>query len=139
MEGFNDIKLIDLPSVKDARGVLTSIESAIDTPFEIKRIFFMHHIVSDRGGHAHMDTDQVIVASYGSFQVELLDGVNSKKCILNDPAKGLYVPRMIFIRIFEFSPGTVCMVLASTHYDIKKSLRSWEDYLEFIHKKGTDR
>jgi len=134
MAGLDDIKFLDLPSVNDPRGILTSIESGIDTPFEIKRIFYMHHIVSERGGHAHTDTDQVIVASYGSFKVEFSDGSNSKKYVLNDPAKGLYVPRMIFIKLSEFSEGAVCMVLASTHYDIKRSLRSWEDYLKFIGK-----
>jgi dTDP-4-dehydrorhamnose 3,5-epimerase-like enzyme len=134
MEGIHDVKMIDLPSVKDARGVLTSIESGIDTPFEIKRIFYMHHIVSDRGGHAHTDTDQVIVPSYGSFQVDISDGTKTQSYLLNDAQKGLYVPRMIFIKLYGFSQGAVCTVLASTHYDIKKSIRTWEDYLKVVHK-----
>ncbi|HOU36138.1 MAG TPA: FdtA/QdtA family cupin domain-containing protein [Candidatus Omnitrophota bacterium] len=134
MEGLNDVRMIDLPSVRDARGVLTSIESGIDTPFEIKRIFYMHHIVSDRGGHAHTDTDQVIVASYGSFKVEISDGTDSRSFVLDDAQKGLYVPRMIFIKLSDFSPGAVCTVLASTHYDIKRSIRTWEDYLKAIRK-----
>lgn len=137
MEGINDVRFIDLPSVKDVRGVLTSIEGGIDTPFEIKRIFYMHHIVSDRGGHAHTDTDQVIVASYGSFKVEISDGSRSSSYVLDDAQKGLYVPRMIFIKLSGFSSGAVCMVLASTHYDITKSIRTWEDYLRVVGKKGT--
>ncbi|RKY32718.1 MAG: WxcM-like domain-containing protein [Candidatus Omnitrophota bacterium] len=129
------VRWVKLPSVKDSRGTLTSIESNIDTPFLVKRIFYMHHIVSDRGGHAHIDTDQVIIAVYGKFKVGLSNGVEKKRYVMEDPAKGLYVPRMIFISLYGFSKGAVCMVLASTHYDIKKSIRSWQDYLEFI-KRG---
>lgn len=136
MTGLDRIKLFNLPSAVDLRGILTSIESSIDTPFEIKRIFYMHHIVSDRGGHAHIDTDQVIVAVYGKFKVELSDGLNSKKYLLSDATKGMYVPRMVFIKLHDFSKGAVCMVLASTHYDIKKSIRTWGDYLKVVNKKG---
>jgi len=135
MEGLKDARLIDLPSVMDPRGVLTSVESGIDTPFEIKRIFYMHHIVTDRGGHAHTDTDQVIIASYGSFRVDISDGTCSQKYVLDDAQKGLYVPRMIFIKLYEFSQGAVCTVLSSTHYDIKKSIRTWEDYLKVVQKR----
>lgn len=127
---------MDLPSVKDSRGVLTSVESGIDTPFEIKRIFYMHHIVTDRGGHAHTDTDQVIIASYGSFRVDISNGTRSKKYVLDDAQKGLYVPRMIFVKLYDFSQGAVCTVLSSTHYDMKKSIRTWEDYLKVVHKKN---
>ena len=134
MEGLKDVRVIDLPSVRDPRGVLTSVESGIDTPFEIKRIFYMHHIVTDRGGHAHTDTDQVIIASYGSFRVDISDGTQSQKYVLDDAQKGLYVPRMIFIKLYEFSQGAVCTVLSSTHYDIKKSIRTWEDYLKVVQK-----
>jgi len=137
MEGINDVRMIDLPSVSDARGVLTSIESGTDTPFELKRIFYMHHIVADRGGHAHVDTDQVIVAACGRFRVDLSDGSAAQTYVLDDAQQGLYVPRMIFIKLSNFSGGAVCMVLASTHYDIKKSIRTWDDYLRFIGTKGT--
>lgn len=136
MGGLKDARLMDLPSVNDSRGVLTSVESGIDIPFEIKRIFYMHHIVTDRGGHAHTDTDQVIIASYGSFRVDISDGTRSKKYVLDDAQKGLYVPRMIFVKLYEFSQGAVCTVLSSTHYDMKKSIRTWEDYLKVVHKKG---
>jgi hypothetical protein len=129
---LRDIKCIDLPSNVDNRGVLTSIESAVDIPFAIKRIFYMHHIVADRGGHAHRDTDQVVIAISGCFKMDLSDGINTRTFDLDDPKRGIYVPRMIFIRMHDFSPGAVCCVLASTHYDIKRSIRSWEDYKKAI-------
>ena len=123
---LDEVRWIDLPSTKDDRGVLTSIESEEDTPFAIERIFYMHHVVSQRGGHAHMDTDQVVVAVAGEFELELRDGESSARFRIDDPTRGLYVPRMLFIDIHGMSSETVCMVLASTHYDMSRSIRSWK-------------
>lgn len=132
MSVLNLLKWIELPSNIDERGVLTSIESRGDTPFVVKRLFYMHHIVSERGGHAHRDTDQVVIAIAGKFKIDFSDGVNSKTYSLNEPTKGLYMPRMVFTRLYDFSPNAVCLVLANTHYDIKRSIRSWEEYLKEI-------
>ena len=132
MDLLNAVKWIDLPSNVDNRGVLTSIESSIDIPFAIERIFYMHHIVSERGGHAHRDTDQVVFAIYGRFKMDLSDGITTMTLDLDDPMRGIYVPRMVFIRMYDFSPGAVCIVLANTHYDIKKSIRNWDDYKKAI-------
>ena len=132
MDLLSAVHWVDLPSNVDSRGVLTSIESGLDIPFTIKRIFYMHHIVSERGGHAHIDTDQVVTALAGSFEMVLSTGSAKKTFTMNDPTKGLYIPRMIFIEMYDFSPAAVCCVLASTHYDINKSLRSWEDYKKAI-------
>ena len=130
--GLDEVYWIDCPSVRDERGVLTSIECGIDTPFPVNRVFYMHHIVTDRGGHAHMDTDQVVIAISGQFKMKLTDGQSEQTFSLNDATRGLYIPRMIFITLFDFSPGAVCLVLASTHYDIKRSFRNWDDYLQAV-------
>ena len=129
---LNDVKWVELPSKVDERGVLTSIESGSDIDFEIKRVFYMHHITGDRGGHAHVDTDQVVTAVAGSLKMDVSDGAASQSYELNDPKYGVYTPRMVFIRLYDFSPGAVCLVLASTHYDISKSIRSWEEYVKAI-------
>jgi hypothetical protein len=126
------VKFISLPSVSDARGVLTAIEGTRDIPFEIKRVFYMHHIVQDRGGHAHRDTDQVVVAAAGSFSLEVFDGNHTRRFAMNDPTQGLYIPRMIFISMTRFAPGSVCLVIANSYYDISRSIRSKEDYLRFL-------
>jgi hypothetical protein len=123
---------VELPSSIDARGVLTSVEGGIDIPFEIKRVFYMHHINTDRGGHAHRDTEQVVIAAAGSFKMDLSDGKDTRTFSLDDPMRGVYTPPMVFIKLHDFSPDAVCMVLASTHYDIAKSIRSWEEFLEAI-------
>ena len=126
------VRWVELPSNVDERGVLTSIESGQDIPFEIKRIFYMHHIITDRGGHAHADTEQVVTAAAGRFKMDLSDGVDTRTYVLDDPTRGVYTPPMVFIELYDFSPGAVCLVLASTHYDIEKSIRSWEAYLEAL-------
>jgi dTDP-4-dehydrorhamnose 3,5-epimerase-like enzyme len=129
---LDEVRWIDLPSNQDERGVLTSIESEQDAPFPIKRIFYMHHVVSDRGEHAHTDTDQVVVSVAGGFDMELSDGKDSVTFRLDDPTRGVYVPRMVFININGMSEDTVCLVLASSHYDMSRSLRSHDAYLEAL-------
>jgi dTDP-4-dehydrorhamnose 3,5-epimerase-like enzyme len=133
---LDQVSWIDLPSNHDERGILTSIENAQDIPFQIERIFYMHHVRSRRGGHAHMDTDQVVIAMAGSFEMELRDGESSVRYPLDDPTRGLYVPRMLFLDIHGMTAETVCMVLASTHYDISRSIRDWEGYLRAIDERG---
>lgn len=126
------VRWIDLPSHGDARGVLTAIESARDVPFEIKRVYFVHDIVADRGGHAHRDTHQMVVAVSGHCDLVLSDGTHERVHRLDRLTRGLYIPPMLFIRMTAFAPGTVMASFASTHYDSSRSLRSWEDYLGAI-------
>ncbi len=131
---LEEVRTVSLPSVTDTRGVLTAIEGTRDIPFEIKRVFYMHHIKSDRGGHAHRDTDQVVIAASGSFTLELFDGKNLKSFEMQDPTQGVYIPRMVFIRMFNFTPDSVCLVLANSHYEITRSFRTREAYLSFLNQ-----
>ena len=117
---------------RDPRGNLIAIEGEQTIPFSIERIFYMNKVIEDRGGHAHMDTDQVIIAIHGRIKVTLSDGKEKQVFEFNDPEKGLFVPKMIFTELFEFSPDAVCLVLANTHYDIKKSIRTWQEYSNYI-------
>lgn len=123
---------INLKSNGDIRGLLTSIESIKDIPFEIKRIFYMHHVTQDRGGHAHIDTDQVIIPICGSFKVKVFDGENEDIYLLNECTKGIFTPRLTFCDLYDFSSDAVCLVLANTHYDMKMSLRSKKEFLNYI-------
>jgi dTDP-4-dehydrorhamnose 3,5-epimerase-like enzyme len=129
---IENVRIIDIPSVEDSRGILSSIEQNKDIPIEIKRVFYVHHIVKERGGHAHIDTDQVVIPISGSFKLRVSDKSSSKVFLLNDPKKGLYIPRLIFIEMFDFSEGAVCLTLANTEYDIKRSLRNKEDFLSYV-------
>ena len=117
----------------DIRGALTSIEGEYnDIPIDIKRIFYMHHVVDDRGGHAHIDTDQVLIGISGSFKLKLFDGKETKEFIMDDCTKGVYIPRLTFTDMYEFTSDAVCLVLANTHYDMSKSLRSMEAYIAYL-------
>jgi dTDP-4-dehydrorhamnose 3,5-epimerase-like enzyme len=123
----------------DERGFLTSIEQEIDIPIEIKRVFYMHHVKKDRGGHAHIDTDQIIIPISGTFKVKVYDGQNEDIYEMNDCTKGIYTPRLTFCELYDFSPDAVCLVLANTHYDMGMSLRSFEAYHNYIHKNNNER
>ena len=130
--GLDGIRWIDLPSVTDDRGTLTAVEASADIPFEIRRIFYMHHISAERGGHAHRDTDQVIIGISGSHVVEVKDARRSLRFVLDTPQRGLYLPRMTFTSLMDFSPGAVSLVLASTHYDRARSIRTFGEYLSLM-------
>ncbi len=125
--------LIDLPSYKDNRGVLTSVEQISDIPIDIRRVFFMHHMVRDRGGHSHIETDQVVVAAHGSMSFKLIfPDTSTCEYTMDDPCKGLYIPRLTFIEIRNISQDAVCLVLANTFYEMSMSLRNIEQYLDYI-------
>jgi hypothetical protein len=129
---LDEVRWIDLPSQRDSRGVLTAVESGQDVPFEVKRVYFLHHIVGERGGHAHRDTTQLVVAVAGQCEMLLCDGTNTRSFLLDDPTRGLLLVPMLFINIRGFSADARVMVLANTHYVASRSIRSWEDYLAAI-------
>ena len=128
---FDEVRWIEFQDIVDDRGRLTAIEEGNHVPFPIKRIFYVHQVIpeTDRGGHAHYDTDQVITAVHGSLKIDVSDGKITRTFDLDSPDKGVYVPRLFWIRLYDFQDDGVCMVVASTIYDMKKSYRTWEDYL----------
>ncbi len=117
---------------KDVRGNLIAVEEGLTIPFQIKRVFYMNNVSQDRGGHAHIDTDQVIIAVNGTFKVKLSNDKSNRIFVFKNSEKGLFVPKLTFTELYDFSPNAVCLVLASTNYDIKKSLRNREDYLSYL-------
>ena len=128
---ITDCHLIDLPKTTDPRGNLTFIEGGRHVPFEIKRVYYLYDVPggAERGGHAHKDLHQLIVAMSGSFDVVLDDGYQNKRIHLNRSYIGLYVPRMIWRELDNFSSGSVCMVLASNFYDESDYYRDHVDFL----------
>lgn len=128
------VRTISLRTSLDARGALTSIEGEQDIPFSIQRVFYMWGVQPpfERGGHAHPDTEQLLVSVAGALKVDLSDGRETLTCTLNDPVSGLYIPQMIWARLYDFSRETVCLAAASTHYEPSKVIRRWEDYLRLV-------
>jgi dTDP-4-dehydrorhamnose 3,5-epimerase-like enzyme len=127
---LKDVRWIDIPHVSDPRGVLSAVEGGIDVPFEIKRIFYMCGTPegTERGGHAHRETHQVVLGLNGSFRIDLSDGTDKRSFNIDDSNRGLYMPPMTWARLYGFSPGAIALVLADTHYDRSKSLRTWDDF-----------
>lgn len=123
--------IIELPKISDPRGNLTFIEENRHIPFDIKRVYYLYDVPggSERGGHAHKELHQFIIAMSGSFDVLLDDGKDKKRVHLNRSYYGLYVCPMIWRELDNFSSGSVCMVLASHEYDEADYFR---DYTEFM-------
>lgn len=132
MSPLSKVRLVDIPTVVDSRGRLTVLEQGETVPFEIRRVFFMHHMEADRGGHAHRDTEQVVLAAAGSFRITLTDSKSSLAYVLDESSRGVYMPPMVFVTLTDFSPGAVCLVLASTLYDMSRSIRTYDDFLREV-------
>jgi hypothetical protein len=126
-----DCRLISLPRIQDPRGNLTFIEGGSHVDFDIRRVYYLYDVPggSERGGHAHKELRQLIIAMSGSFDVLLDDGDDKKVFHLNRSYVGLYVCPMIWRQLENFSSGSVCMVLASNRYDESDYYR---DYGEFL-------
>lgn len=113
-----DCDILPLSKVHNRSGNITIVEGELNVPFEIKRVYYLYDIPGgeDRGGHAHKELRQLIVAASGSFDVLLDDGMNRKVVTLNRPNFGLLVVPWIWRELLEFSSGAICLVLASEVY-----------------------
>ena len=127
-------RVLELPVVQDFRGNLTFVEGLRHVPFEIKRTYYLYDVPGGafRGGHAHRDLEEVIVAIAGSFDVVLTDGSHSLRVNLNRSYFGVYVGSMVWRHLDNFSSGSVCLVLASEPYDEDDYFRNWDEYLEAL-------
>jgi dTDP-4-dehydrorhamnose 3,5-epimerase-like enzyme len=123
--------MIDLPRIEDPRGNLTFIEGRNHIPFDIQRVYYLYDVPggAERGGHAHKELEQLIVAMSGSFDVVLDDGKHKKRVHLNRSYNGLYVCPMIWRELDNFSSGSVCMVLASNRYDESDYYRHYAEFM----------
>ena len=131
-----DCSLYELNKMHDAEGNLTFIYQNIHVPFEINRVFYSYDIPGgeERGGHAHKECHQFIIAASGSFEVVLDDGTNKRTVALNRPFWGLHVPPGIWSSEQGFSSGSICLVLASHGYDEDDYIRNYDEFLDYIKK-----
>ena len=128
-------RLIEIPKIIDPRGNLSVIENQT-VPFEIKRVYYLYDVPSGafRGGHAHKNQHEVLIALSGSFEVVLDDGGQKETVMLNKPNIGLLIPTMLWRELQNFSSGSVCLVLASDVFDEADYIR---DYQQFKSSKST--
>ena len=126
----DDCKLLELPVIQNPQGNLTFIEEQRHVPFPIARVYYLYDVPGGamRGGHAHRDLEQLIVAISGSFDVILDDGSKRREITLNRSRIGLYMPTMIWRELVNFSSGSVCMVLASAYYDEGDYYRDYDEF-----------
>ena len=117
----------------DRKGNISVVENGRDVPFNVKRAYYLYDVPGgeSRGGHAHKELRQLIIAASGSFTVTLDDGHVKRTFTLNRPYQGLYVVPGIWRTLDDFSSGAVCMVLASERYDEADYIRDYQEFLKY--------
>ncbi len=126
--------VIDLPKMFDPRGNLTVAEQFKNVPFGIKRVYWVYDVPGgeSRGGHAHKECKEFIIAVSGSFHVTLDDGTDKKSYLLNHPYQGLLVDTGVWRTLDDFSSGAVCLVLASELYEESDYIRDYAEFLDYL-------
>ena len=128
-----DCVVLPLNKIHNRAGNITILEGQTNLPFDIKRVYYLYDIPGgeSRGGHAHKELHQLVVAASGSFDVLLDDGENKKVVTLNRPDYGLLIVPGIWRELMEFSSGAICLVLASHPYDEADYIREHQNFLNF--------
>ncbi|WP_431425539.1 sugar 3,4-ketoisomerase [Bacteroides hominis] len=128
-----DCTIVELDKHHHTKGNITVVENNQTIPFDIQRIYYLYDIPGgeSRGGHAHKELRQLIVAASGSFTVTLDDGKVRRSFVLNRPYQGLLVVPGIWRTLDDFSSGAVCLVLASHAYDEDDYIRDYQDFIEY--------
>lgn len=127
-----NIELISIPKIQEPRGNLSVIENDV-IPFEMKRVYYLYDVPSgaERGGHAHKNLKQFLIALSGSFDVVLNDGSEHKTITLNKPFEGLLINPGIWRELNNFSSGSVCLVIASAVFDEEDYIREFDDFVAY--------
>lgn len=128
--------MINLPKIQTESGAITALNNLEDIPFETKRVYYLYDVPggAERGGHAHKELYQLIVAASGSFDILLDDGINRKTVFLNRPYFGLLVVPGIWRELLNFSSGSICLVLASELYSERDYIREYSIFKNSKHE-----
>ena len=129
-------RLLEFPQNGDERGHLVVVEGNQDIPFDIKRVFYIYGSDPDvvRGRHANYHTEFVLINVSGTSKVRVDDGVSQKVYNLDRPHIGIYLPKLVWKDMYDFSEDSVLLCLASEHYDANEYIRDYEEYLRIIGK-----
>lgn len=127
-------KIINFADLGDERGKLVVIEGGQAIPFDIQRVFYIYGSDATviRGQHANRESEFVLINVAGTSKVRITDGKEEYIVELNKPMMGVYLPKMIWKDMYDFSDDSVLLVLASTHYDGAEYIRNYDEYLKVI-------
>tara|TARA_B100000780_G_C21059911_1_gene425951 strand:- start:26 stop:445 length:420 start_codon:yes stop_codon:yes gene_type:complete len=127
-----DCSVIDMAKIHSDSGNITVMENGNNIPFEVKRVYYLYDVPSGevRGGHAHYELQQYIIAASGSYDVVLNDGVNTRRISLNRPNLGLHIVPGLWRELVNFSSGAICLVLASEKYNENDYIRNYNTFLK---------
>jgi len=130
---INNCSLLDLNLIHNRAGNITIVEERQSIPFIIKRIYYLYDIPGgeERGGHAHKELHQLVIAASGSFKIVLDDGKQKKTVPLNHPKNGILIVPGIWRELIEFSSGATCLVIASHLYDENDYIRNYSSFLNY--------
>ena len=129
----DDCKIIQLSKHHRPQGNLTVVENGKDVPFDVKRVYYLYDVPggATRGGHAHRELSQLLVAVSGCFSVMLDDGHNQRVFQLNRSNVGIYIAPGIWRVLDDFSSGSVCLVLASEKYDESDYIYDYDEFVSY--------
>ena len=129
-----DIKMFHFPPHGDDRGQLVAIEENKDLPFDVKRVYYIYDTLPGvrRGFHAHKNLEQILLCVNGTCKIHLDNGYDTAEVVLDKPNEGLYISNDMWREMYDFTPGTVLLVLASRYYDEADYIRNYDDFLAFV-------
>ena len=128
MNTVDDCSIVELPKIHNHQGNITALNNEVDIPFTVERVYYLYDVPSSstRGGHAHYELEQYVVAASGSFVFKLHDGNKTRSVFLNNPSKELHIKKGIWREMEDFSGGSICLVLASKDYDEDYYIRDFD-------------
>lgn len=132
---MNDVRLVQLPKIPDDRGNLSFFENNNQIPFAMQRVYWIYDVPGGefRGGHAYKDLQEMIIALSGSFDVVLHDGKEERKFHLNRSYTGLYIPKMIWRQLENFSTNALALIVTDKAFDEAQYIRDFETFKQSAH------
>ena len=129
-----DVKMFHFPPHGDDRGQLVAIEENKDLPFDVRRVYYIYDTLPGvrRGFHAHKNLEQILLCVNGSCKIHLDNGYDTVEVVLDKPNEGLYISNDMWREMYDFTPGTVLLVLASEYYDEADYIRNYDDFIKMV-------
>ncbi|EIX1387513.1 WxcM-like domain-containing protein [Campylobacter coli] len=127
-------KLINLKYFDDKNSTLIAIEKQVNCPFEIKRIFYIFDVPKNttRGEHANLNSEFFFIVLKGECKIKIDNGKEQKNFILNNPKQGLYIDKMLWKQMYDFSKDCILLVLSNTLYDANEYIRDYNEFLKAV-------